>query len=85
MDIVLWIIFGAIAGWLADLIMKGNHGVIEDIVLGIVGALIGGFIMNSIGQPGVTGFNIYSIVVSVIGAVVLIFLGRMFTQGRGSI
>lgn len=84
MDIVLWIIFGAIAGWVAGLIMKTDNGVIEDIVLGIVGALIGGFIMNTIGQPGVTGFNIYSLVVSVIGAVVLIFLGRMF-HGRGNI
>jgi uncharacterized membrane protein YeaQ/YmgE (transglycosylase-associated protein family) len=85
MDIVLWIIFGAIAGWLADLIMKSDHGVIEDIILGIVGALIGGFIMNTVGQPGVTGFNIYSLVVSVIGAVVLIFLGRMITRGRGTV
>jgi uncharacterized membrane protein YeaQ/YmgE (transglycosylase-associated protein family) len=85
MDIVLWIIFGAIAGWVADLIMKSDHGVIEDIILGIVGALIGGFIMNTIGQPGVTGFNIYSLVVSVIGAIVLIFLGRMFTSRGGNI
>lgn len=85
MDIALWIIFGAIAGWVADLIMKSDHGVIEDIILGIVGALIGGFIMNSIGQPGVTGFNIYSLVVSVIGAVVLIFLGRIFASRGGNI
>lgn len=85
MDIVLWIIFGAIAGWVADLIMKSDHGVIEDIILGIVGALIGGFIMNTIGQPGVTGFNMYSIVVAVIGAVVLIFLGRMFASRGGNI
>jgi uncharacterized membrane protein YeaQ/YmgE (transglycosylase-associated protein family) len=77
MDILLWIVLGAAAGWIADMIMKSAHGVLEDIVLGIVGAFVGGFIMNSFGQPGVTGFNIYSLIVAVIGAVVLIFLGRL--------
>lgn len=77
MDILLWIVLGAAAGWIADMIMKSAHGVLEDIVLGIVGAFVGGFIMNSFGQPGVTGFNIYSLIVAVIGAGVLIFLGRL--------
>ncbi len=77
MDILLWIVLGAAAGWIADMIMKSAHGVLEDIVLGIVGAFVGGFIMNSFGQPGVTGFNIYSLIVAVVGAVVLIFLGRL--------
>lgn len=77
MNILIWIIFGAIAGWIADVIMSSNHGVLEDIVLGIIGAFIGGFIFNSFGQPGVTGFNLYSVIVAVIGAVVLIFLGRL--------
>jgi uncharacterized membrane protein YeaQ/YmgE (transglycosylase-associated protein family) len=57
--------------------MKSDHGVIEDIILGIVGAFVGGFILNFLGQSGVTGFNIYSLIVAVIGAVVLIFLGRL--------
>jgi len=77
MDILLWIILGAVAGWIADVIMKSAHGMLEDIILGIIGAFVGGFIMNSFGQPGVTGFNIYSLIVAVIGAVVLIFLGRL--------
>ena len=77
MNILLWIILGAVAGWIADMIMKSDHGVIEDIILGIVGAFVGGFILNFIGQSGVTGFNIYSLIVAVIGAVVLIFLGRL--------
>jgi uncharacterized membrane protein YeaQ/YmgE (transglycosylase-associated protein family) len=77
MDILIWIIFGAIAGWIADVVMKSNHGAIEDIVLGVIGAFIGGFIMNSFGQPGVTGFNVYSILVAVVGAVIIIFLGRV--------
>ena len=77
MDILLWIILGAAAGWIADLVMASAHGLLEDIILGIIGAFLGGWIMNSFGQPGVTGFNIYSLVVAVIGAVVLIFIGRL--------
>lgn len=77
MNILLWVVLGAIAGWIASLIMKSSHGLVEDVVLGIVGAFIGGFILNALGQPGVTGLNLYSIVVAVIGAVVLIFAGRM--------
>lgn len=76
MGIILWVIFGAIAGWIADIVMASDHGLIEDVILGVIGAFIGGFVMNYFGQPGVTGFNIYSIVVAVIGAVIVIFLGR---------
>lgn len=79
MGIVLWIIFGAIAGWAASVIMKTNsrQGPVKDIVLGVVGAVVGGFLMGLVGQAGVTGFNIYSLVVAVIGAVVVIYIGRM--------
>ena len=77
MDILLWIILGAVAGWIAGVITKSSHGIIEDILLGIIGAFVGGFIMNSLGQVGVTGFNFYSIMVAVVGAVVLIVLGRL--------
>ncbi|HUD09886.1 MAG TPA: GlsB/YeaQ/YmgE family stress response membrane protein [Patescibacteria group bacterium] len=77
MNIILWIILGAVAGWIADMIMESSHGMLEDIILGIIGAFVGGFIMNFFGQPGVTGFNIYSLIVAVIGAVALIFLGRI--------
>jgi uncharacterized membrane protein YeaQ/YmgE (transglycosylase-associated protein family) len=78
MGILLWIIFGALAGWVASLIMKTNsrQGTVTDIVLGIVGSVVGGFIMGLVGQPGMTGFNTYSFVVAVIGAVVIIYLGR---------
>lgn len=77
MDILLWIIFGAIAGWVADIVMSSDHGLIEDVVLGIIGGFIGGYIFNWFGHPGVTGFNIYSLIVAVVGAVVLIFIGRL--------
>ena len=76
MNFIIWIIFGALAGWVADIIMTSDHGLIEDVVLGIIGAFVGGFIFNSFGQPGVTGFNLYSLVVAAIGAIVLIFVGR---------
>jgi uncharacterized membrane protein YeaQ/YmgE (transglycosylase-associated protein family) len=80
MGIVLWIIFGAIAGWAASVIMKTNNrqGALMDIILGVVGAVVGGFLMGLVGQSGVTGFNLYSLAVAIIGAVVLIFLGRQF-------
>ena len=76
MGIILWIIFGALVGWIASAIMKSNDGVLMDIVIGIVGAIIGGWIMSFFGQSGVSGFNLYSFVVAVIGAVVLIAIVR---------
>lgn len=83
MNIIIWIVLGALAGVIAGMIMKSNHGIIMDVVLGVVGAFVGGFIFNFFGQSGVTGLNIYSIVVSVIGAVALIFLGRLFSNNGG--
>lgn len=78
MDLLLTIILGAVAGVIASMIMKSSTGLVTDIVLGIIGAVIGSFIMNLFGQTGVTGFNFYSMFVSVMGAVVVIALARMF-------
>ncbi len=74
MGIILWIIFGAIAGWIASLIMKtdGQQGPLLNIIVGIIGAVIGGWVMNILGQGGVSGFNLYSLIVAIIGAVALI-------------
>lgn len=77
MNLIVWIVLGAIAGWIAGLVMKSNHGLLEDIILGIVGAFVGGFVFSLMGEPGVTGFNVYSLIVSVIGAVIVIFIGRV--------
>lgn len=77
MNVLLWIILGALAGWIADMSMASSHGLIEDIILGIIGGFVGGLLMNSLGKPGVTGFNFYSILVATIGALVVIFLGRL--------
>jgi uncharacterized membrane protein YeaQ/YmgE (transglycosylase-associated protein family) len=82
MGIILWIIFGAIAGWIASIVMKTNssQGTITDIVLGIIGALVGGFLMGLVGKPGVSGFDVYSLVVAVIGAIVVIYVGRLLKR-----
>lgn len=79
MGIILWVIFGALAGWIASLIMKtdSSQGTGMDIVMGIAGSVIGGFLMGLVGQSGVTGFNVYSLIVAVIGAVALIYLARI--------
>lgn len=81
-NIVLWIVFGALAGWLASIIMKtdASMGAGANIVVGIVGALIGGFIMNALTGQGVTGFNLYSLLVAIGGAIILLFLVRAFRR-----
>lgn len=78
MGILLWIVFGALAGWIASMFMKSdsNQGFFMDVVMGVIGAVVGGFIMEFFGQSGVTGFNLYSMAVAVLGACVVIFIGR---------
>jgi uncharacterized membrane protein YeaQ/YmgE (transglycosylase-associated protein family) len=66
------IIIGAIAGWLAGIVMKSGAGVLTDMVVGITGAFMGGVLFNILGFAGTTGFNIWSLFVGLIGAVVLI-------------
>lgn len=80
MGVIAWIIFGALAGWLASLLMKtdAEQGAIGNIVVGIVGALLGGFLVSLFGGAGVTGFNLYSMIVAVLGAVVLLAIVRAF-------
>lgn len=74
MGILLWIIFGALAGWIASLIMKtdAQQGALLNIIVGIIGAVLGGWIFNFFGASGTTGFNIYSFIVAIVGACVLI-------------
>lgn len=75
MSIITWIFLGALAGWLGSKIMgSGRNGCFANIALGIVGAMVGGFLVSIIGRQGVTGFNLYSILVATLGAVVLIWL-----------
>lgn len=76
MNILIWIIFGALAGWLASVFMKSNQSTLEDIILGVVGAFVGGLVMNFFGQAGVTGFNFRSIIIASLGAAVIILIAR---------
>ena len=75
MGIVAWIILGLIAGFIGSKIVnKQGEGLVMDIVLGIIGALVGGWLFNEIGHAGITGFNLYSMFVAVIGAVIVLLL-----------
>jgi len=81
MGILLWIIFGALVGWVASLIMGTNEsqGGLANIVVGIIGAVIGGFLAELLGWGGITGFNLGSFVVALAGASLLIALLKLFT------
>ena len=84
MGIISWIVLGAIAGFLANMIVGGREGVLWTIILGIVGAVVGGYIAESVFHKGdVTGVNIESIVIAVIGAIVVLFVWRAIV-GRGT-
>ncbi len=83
MGIVAWIVLGAIAGWITNLIMGGGEGVLLTIILGIVGALVGGYLAGTVlGIADVTGLNVESIVVAVVGAIIVVLLYRAFARRR---
>lgn len=79
MNILLWLLLGLIAGWLASVVMKTDNrqGPIGDIIMGVIGAVVGGFVFSFFGAQGVTGFDLYSILVATLGAIILIWIGRM--------
>ncbi len=82
MGIIAWIVLGAIAGFITNLIMGGKEGVIGTIILGIVGAVVGGYLAGTVLKVAdVTGINVESIVVAVIGAVIVVAVYRM-VMGR---
>jgi uncharacterized membrane protein YeaQ/YmgE (transglycosylase-associated protein family) len=90
--IIAWIVLGAIAGYIAGLLVKGDErwGVIGHIVLGIIGAFVGGFLADALGfGKGPAGggdvVNIYSIIVAVIGAVIVVVVVNMLTRSRGTV
>lgn len=82
MNIIFWIVLGGLAGWIASMIMgtDARMGAGANIVVGVIGAIIGGLLMNAMGGPGVTGFNLYSILVAIGGAVILLLLVRAFRR-----
>lgn len=81
-NIIVWILLGALAGWVASLIMNtdAEQGALANIVVGILGALVGGFIMNQFGAEGVTGLNLSSILVAIGGSVLLLFIYKTFAR-----
>jgi uncharacterized membrane protein YeaQ/YmgE (transglycosylase-associated protein family) len=82
MGIIAWIVLGGIAGWIASIIAGNNsqQGIIGNIIVGIVGAFIGGFIFKLFGGEGVTGFNLWSLIVAVAGATLLLLIFRGFRR-----
>ena len=80
MSILAWILLGLIAGWLAGVLVRGGgYGVIGDIILGIVGALVGGWITSALLGVDISGFNLESLLIAVFGAIVIIVIGRLLT------
>jgi uncharacterized membrane protein YeaQ/YmgE (transglycosylase-associated protein family) len=86
MGILAWIVLGLIAGAIAKAIMPGNDpgGIIVTMIIGIIGAFIGGFLGNMITGAGLNGFTLWSIVLAVVGALILLWIYRMATRGRAA-
>lgn len=82
MNIIVWIIFGALAGWIASMIAGTDErqGAVGNIIVGIIGAMIGGFISRALGGEGVEGFNLVSLLIAVFGAVILLGIMKMFRR-----
>lgn len=82
--LLIWIIVGIIAGWLAKVVVPGEGpgGLLGNLIIGIIGAIVGGWIWNFFGHAGVTGLNLGSILVAFVGSVVLLLIIRLFTGRR---
>ena len=83
MSILAWLVVGLVAGWIGSMIVnRGGEGLIMDIVLGVIGAFVGGFLFNMLGHTGVTGINLYSIFVAAVGAVVVLLITHTVFRRR---
>lgn len=83
MSFVTWIVLGLIAGFIGSkLVNRTGEGLIRDILLGVVGAIVGGYLFNLFGATGVTGLNLYSLLVAVIGAVAFLFVYHLIFRRR---
>jgi uncharacterized membrane protein YeaQ/YmgE (transglycosylase-associated protein family) len=81
MSFIVWIVLGLIAGFIASKIVNNSgEGLLLDIVLGIVGAVVGGWLFNQFGMPGVSGLNLYSVLVSVVGAALFLIVYHAITR-----
>ncbi len=86
MGIIGWIILGGLAGWIASMIAGTNkeQGIVGNIAVGIIGGLLGGFVVSLLGGSGITGFNIWSLLVAVLGAVLAIYIWKAFKGKKTS-
>ena len=84
MGIISWIVLGGLAGWIASMIMGTNAsmGLMANIIVGIIGALIGGFLFNLLGGADITGFNLWSLFVAVVGSVILLGIVKLMGGNR---
>jgi len=81
MSVIVWIVLGLIAGFIASkIINKQGEGLVMDIVLGVVGAVVGGWLFRLVGMSGVTGLNLYSLLVAVLGAVVFLLVYHLLVR-----
>jgi uncharacterized membrane protein YeaQ/YmgE (transglycosylase-associated protein family) len=84
--IIAWIVLGLIAGFIASkMVNHSGDGVVLDIGLGVVGAIVGGWLFNTFGMAGVSGLNLYSLLVAVLGAVVVLFVYHALIRSRVSL
>jgi uncharacterized membrane protein YeaQ/YmgE (transglycosylase-associated protein family) len=82
MGIISWIILGLIAGFIGSkIITRTGEGIVLDIILGVVGAIVGGYLFSLVGAQGVTGLNLWSLLVAVIGAIVVLLVYRLIAGG----
>ena len=83
MSILAWVVLGLFSGFLSSKMMnEGGEGILFDILLGIVGAVVGGFVFTRLGSTGITGFNVWSLIVATAGAMILLALKRAFFGRR---
>ena len=85
MSLLAWIVLGLVAGFIGSKVVNNTgQGLVVDILLGVVGAVVGGFLFNQFGEPGVSGLNLYSLVVAVVGAVIVLVIYHVLMRRRGT-
>ena len=80
MNLLIWILLGALAGWIAGMIMKSGRNWLVNVVVGVLGAAVGGFVASALGMGGITGLNLYSLLVAVAGACLLLGLFNLLRR-----
>lgn len=86
MGIIGWIILGGLAGWVASMFVgnNGSQGILGNIIAGIIGGVVGGWVFSLLGGSGVTGFNIWSFIVALVGAIIVLFIWKAITGRRSA-